>query len=196
MDRTELIVLRDNLIGVNYSLEIVESAKELSNELKAVLNKNNVDYNAYNGSPNDFSRKDITTNPPKEIYEYQNFFVLHRTNGDLVLLDGFRRLLWYDAPSTPIYVRFYNESELNSQQILTLLVNLNHFKFFSDQAYHERGFSLLLKTVFDIDIMNMKKSFDAYLSSSQTQNSYSSNGLNKQAKNEEIKKRIVNNFFY
>ncbi len=192
-----LTIHKDNILGVNYSLEIVESAEELSNELKAVLKKNKVDYKKYNSYQGNSWDKDTTdTNPPKEIYEYQNFFILQRINGDIVLLDGFRRLLWYKAPATPITARFYLESELTSQQILTLLVNLNHFKFFSDQAYHERGFSLLLKTVFDIDITNMKDSFDAYLSSNETKNSYSSYGaLTKQSKNEEIKKRIVNEFF-
>ncbi len=187
----------DNLLGVNYSLNLVESAKELSDELKAVLKKNKVDYTKYNSHKDDAFDKDNTDkNPPKEIYEYQNFFVLQRTNGDFVLLDGFRRLLWYNAPVTPITVRFYLESELTNQQILTLLVNLNHFKFFSDQAYHERGFSLLLKTVFDIDITKIKRGFDSYLSSNETKNSYSSYGrLEKQDKNVEIKNRIVNKFF-
>lgn len=197
MNKTELITIQDNLIGVNYSLAIVESATELSNLLKSVLKKNKIDYKQYNShTTNSFDKDNTDKNPPKEIYEYQNFFVLERTNGDVVLLDGFRRLLWYNAPSTPILVRFYKEVDLTSQQILTLLVNLNHFKFFSDQNYHERGFSLLLKTVFDIDITKMKRSFDAYLSSTETKNSYSSYGaLQKQAKNEEIKKRIVNEFF-
>ncbi len=184
----------DTILGVTYSLDIVKSAKDLSDELKNVLKKNGVDYTKYNSNNNDVNKCDV--NPPNEIYEYQNFFVLQRKNGDLVLLDGFRRLLWYNAPTTPILVRTYLESELSDQQILTLLVNLNHFKFFSDQNYHERGFSLLLKTVFDIDITNMKNSFDAYLSSTETKNSYSSFGkLSKQYKNEEIKKRIINKFF-
>ena len=189
---TSLGVQTDTILDVKYGLGKVESAKELADKLKSILKKNNINYADYNGDGDDGTSK----NPPTEIYEYQNFFVLQRKNGDLVLLDGFRRLLWYNAPSTPILVRIYNESELTDQQILTLLVNLNHFKFFSDQHYHERGFSLLLKTVFDIDIMKMKSTFDAYLSSDETKNSYSSYGrLTKQSKNEEIKRRIVNKFF-
>jgi hypothetical protein len=190
-------VFTDNILGVDYGLEMVMSAKELSDELKSVLAKKGIDYNQFNGHKAEYSDKsNPSENPPAEIYEYQNFFILQRKNGELILLDGFRRLLWYNAPSTPITARFYLEGDLTNQQILTLLVNLNHFKFFSDQAYHERGFSLLLKTVFDIDIMNMKKSFDAYLSSKETKNSYSNYGqLTKQSKNEEIKRRIVNEYF-
>lgn len=188
---------KDNLLGVNYRLELVESATELSDLLKSVLKKNSIDYDKYNSYNQDSINKDTAiANPPKEIYEYQNFFVLERANGDIVLLDGFRRLLWYTPPSTPILVRFYKEEDLTSQKILTLLVNLNHFKFFSNQSYHERGFSLLLKTVFDIDITKFRKTFDAYLSSKETKNSYSSYGNpTGQDKNIIIKDRIANEFF-
>lgn len=191
---------KDPILGCNYSLNLVESAKDLSDQLKAVLKKNNIDYRQYNRHSFSESRYDKDQSveaPPQEIYEYQNFFVLQRTNGDLILLDGFRRLLWYTPPATPITVRFYNESELTSQQILTLLVNLNHFKFFANnQSYHERGFSLLLKTVFDVDVMKFTISFDAYLSRKETKSSYSDfNVASGQDKNGLIKSRITNEFF-
>lgn len=183
----------DTILAINYTLAQVYSAKELANELKGVLKKNKIDYAKFN-TDNDGDCDD--KKPPAEIYEYQNFFVLQRTNGDIVLLDGFRRLLWYNAPNTPIFVRFYNEEDLTSQQILTLLVNLNHFKFFGGSAYHERGFSLLLRTVFDIDITKIKDPFDAYLSKTETKSSYSDwNRLTGQDKNEAIKNRIINKFF-
>jgi|ERR1035437_2349999 hypothetical protein len=193
MTEKSLGTYKDNIIGVNYDLTIVESAKELSTELKATLEANKIDYKLYNSG---CDQESFTSNPPRELYEYQPFFLLKRTNGDIVLLDGFRRLLWYDAPGTPILVRTYKEKDLNSQQILTLLVNLNHFKFFGGHAYHERGFSLLLKTIFDIDITKFRTTFDAYLSSKTTKNSYSDyNRLEGQQKNEEIKDRIINKFF-
>jgi len=191
-------IYKDNILGCNYSLELVNSAKDLSDELKLVLDKNKIDYKKYNRHTEDSFEKDKSVKtPPKEIYEYQNFFVLQRTNGDLILLDGFRRLLWYTPPTAPIMVRFYLESELTNQQILTLLVNLNHFKFFANnQSYYERGFSLLLKTVFDIDITKFTSSFDAYLSKSETKSGYGDFGtLTGQDKNIEIKARITNEFF-
>lgn len=191
-------IYTDNILGCSYSLNLVASAKELSDELKSVLVKNNIDYKKYNRYTEDSFEKDKSVKtPPKEIYEYQNFFVLQRTNGDLILLDGFRRLLWYTPPSAPIIVRYYLESELTNQQILTLLVNLNHFKFFANnQSYYERGFSLLLKTVFDVDVTKFTSSFDAYLSRSETKSGYSDFGtLSGQEKNVEIKDRITNEFF-
>lgn len=199
MKTTTIGTYKDNLLGINYNLVMVNSAKELSDKLKATLKANGIKYAQYNSYTNKKDYEDDDTcieTPPSEIYEYQNFFVLEKNNGDLVLLDGFRRLLWYAAPNTPILVKFYKEKDLTNQQILTLLVNLNHFKFFSNQQYHERGFSLLLKTVFNIDITSFRSTFDAYLSSNETKNSYSSYGrLTGQEKNEEIKNRIIGKHF-
>ena len=144
---------KDTIIDVDYQLMTINSAKELANELKATLKKNKIKYSEFNSEFDD----DSAENPPVEIYEYQNFFILEKENGDEVVLDGFRRLLWYNAPSIPILIRVYKEKDLSSTQILSLLVNLNHFKFFGGGTYHERGFSLLLKTVFDVDITSFKK---------------------------------------
>ncbi len=185
---------KDDIIGANYELQIYPSAKILSDDLKSVYKSIKVDFNQFNTS-NDGG--DVSENPPIEIYEYQNFFLLERTDGKKVLLDGFRRLLWYKAPNTPILVRTYKQSELTQVQILTLLVNLNHFKFFSDSSYQERGFGLLLKTVFDIDITKFRSAFDAYLSSEEKKNSYVADmGENYGTeKIETIKERILNPLF-
>lgn len=188
-------IFKDNIINVDYNLSIVESAKSLANTLKTTLKKLKVDFAKYN-SDNESDGEPID-NTPIEIYEYQNFFILEKSNGDIVLLDGFRRLLWYNAPETPILVRTYKESDLKPQEILTLLVNLNHFKFFGGSDYHDRGFALLLKTVFDVDITTFRRTFDAYLSSDKIKNDYGSSYGNPdgEEKIDEIKKRITNEFF-
>jgi hypothetical protein len=195
---TSLGTFQDNLLGVPYELLLIASAADLSGELKSVLTQkgiNPADYNSHESAS--WNKKDevVSENPPAEIYEYQNFFVLENIEGQLILFDGFRRLLWYTPPTTPILVRLYKQSDLNDQQILSLLVSLNHFKFFGGQEYHERGFSLLLKTVFDLDITKFKRAFDAYLSSDEIKNSYSLSGKRGAAKNNEIKNRIVNPYF-
>lgn len=197
MKNKSLGIHKDNVIGVNYELTLVESAKQLSTELKTVLSKLKIDYNKFNSSlDNNRDEQDVITNPPIEIYEYQNFFILNKKNGDTVVLDGFRRLLWYNSPSTPILVRIYKEEELTNQQILSLLINLNHFKFYANSSYHDRGFALLLKTVFDIDITTFRYAFDSYLSSGKTKNDYSGDyGNSGTKKNTTIKERIINPFF-
>jgi hypothetical protein len=160
---------KDTVIGADYELQLVSSALQLSEQLKKTYKSIGIDFRAFN---TDSDGGDVSKNPPTEIYEYQNFFLLKKENGDTVLLDGFRRLLWYNAPNTPILVRTYKESDLSQSQILSLLINLNHFKFFSSSSYQERGFGLLLKTVFDIDITKFRDAFDAYLSSDSIKNSY------------------------
>lgn len=197
MDAITLGTFKDTNIDVDYRLAMVSSAKALSDTLKKVLKDRHIDYKVFNSyDENSYNKDKSISNPPHEIYEYQNFFILEKANGEFILLDGFRRLLWYNAPDAPILVKFYKESDLTDQQILTLLVNLNHFKFFANQNYHDRGFSLLLKTVFDVDITKIRCAFDAYLSEKETRNSYSSFGsLSGQSKNLEIKDRIINKFF-
>jgi hypothetical protein len=184
---------QDSVVGAPYSLNLFDSAKELSNKLKDTYRALGIETSQFN-SGGDY--EGLAENPPREIYEYQNFFLLEKTDGNIILLDGFRRLLWYNAPDSPITVRTYKQSNLTSSQILTLLVNLNHFKFFQDsQSYQERGFGLLLKTVFDIDISKFRKAFDAYLSSNETKNSYSLGGVSGNSKSLTIKERIVNEHF-
>lgn len=188
------ICLKDDVIGAEYKLQILESAQKLSKQLKDTYKSMKIDFKNFNTS---YDGSDVEKNPPIEIYEYQNFFLLEKSDGKIVLLDGFRRLLWYDAPETPILVRTYKQSDLTSAQILALLINLNHFKFFSDSSYQERGFGLLLKTVFDIDITKFRDAFDAYLSSDKTKNSYSGYWDDKEGteKIETIKERILDPHF-
>lgn len=185
---------RDEVIGADYELQIYPSAQTLSDNLKAAYKAINVDFEQFNTS---HDGGDVEENPPAEIYEYQNFFLLEKSDGKTVLLDGFRRLLWYNAPNTPILVRTYKQIDLTQGQILTLLVNLNHFKFFSDSSYQERGFGLLLKTVFDIDITKFRNAFDAYLSDKPKKNSYVAhmNDSSGSGKIETIKERILNPLF-
>jgi len=184
----------DKVIGANYSLQIYQSAQELSKQLKSTYKSIGIDFKEFNSGEVESSSVE---NPPSEIYEYQNFFLLEKTDGKIVLLDGFRRLLWYNAPNTSIYVRTYKQEDLTSSQILTLLVNLNHFKFFSNASYQERGFGLLLKTVFDIDITKFRSAFDAYLSSDSIKNDYGSSYGRSigTEKIETIKERILNPLF-
>lgn len=198
INTTLLGIFQDNLLEVPYELHLVQSAVDLSSKLKEALIERGIDYTLYNSHvSNSWNQKSEveSTNPPLEIYEYQNFFVLENNGGELILLDGFRRLLWYTPTTTHILVRLYKQADLTNQQILSLLVSLNHFKFFGGGEYHERGFSLLLKTVFDVDITKFKKAFDAYLSSDEIKNSYSSSGKQGATKNNEIKNRIINPHF-
>lgn len=182
---------KDSLIGVNYELSIMD-ADQLAKELKATYKALKIKFDDFNTS-NDGG--DVAKNPPAEIYEYQNFFLLERKDGKKVLLDGFRRLLWYDAPKTPVFVRTYKQADLSDGLVLSLLINLNHFKFFSHSSYQERGFGLLLKTVFDIDITKFRDAFDAYLSSEETKNSYWTPSIDGSEKIDTIKERILNPFF-
>lgn len=185
---------KDSVIGAEYTLEILDSASNLSDSLKKTYKSMKIDFTSFNTSSDG---SEVENNPPAEIYEYQNFFLLEREDGKVVLLDGFRRLLWYNAPNAPILVRTYKQKDLTNSQILTLLVNLNHFKFFSNSSYQERGFGLLLKTVFDIDITKFRSAFDAYLSSDKVKNDYSGSygRVDGTDKLELIKERILNEYF-
>lgn len=185
---------KDSVINADYSLQLMDSAQALSKQLKETYKSMKIDFSKFN---TDNDGGDVAKNPPAEIYEYQNFFLLEKNDGTVVLLDGFRRLLWYNSPDTPILVRTYKQKDLSNSQILTLLVNLNHFKFFSGSSYQERGFGLLLKTVFDIDITKFRDAFDAYLSSNSVKNDYGSHWNNKEGseKIELIKDRILNPHF-
>lgn len=199
MKKESLGFIKDNLLNVDYELVRFNSAKELSSHLKSVLAKDNIDYTHYNSNTkprNEWDKPDSSIiTPPEEIYEYQNFFLLEKSNGDYLLLDGFRRLLWYSAPKSPILVRIYKESDLSNQEILTLLIHLNHFKFIGNSggSYFDRGFALLLRTVFDLDILKFKETFNAYLNSNKIQNDYSSN--HGEHNIETTKERILNPFF-
>lgn len=190
----------DTLIKANYELAIC-NANILSSYLKNLYHSLNINIDDHNGDLKEkyFSfeteQKIISDNPPTEIYEYQNFFLLQKKSGEYILLDGFRRLLWYNAPSTPVFVRIYQEEDLTNENILMLLVYLNHFKFFGGGQYLERGFSLLMKTVFDLNIFNYKTTFNGYLAHKEIKHTYSLEKSNGLKHNSTIKERILNPFF-
>lgn len=187
----------DNKIYKGYYL-VSTSAKKLSNYLKELYSKKGIDLNSHNGNKGyrySFGKSNNTEEkPPHAIYEYQNFFLMENEKGEFVLLDGFRRLLWYDAPDVPITVRVYEQSKLTNTDILTLLTDLNHFKFYGGGSYHERGFSLLLKTVFDLNIHDYMNAFDGYLYGTKTVHDY---GTRETSQNnyDVVKERITNKFF-
>lgn len=175
----------DNILHVKYNVYSM-NAIELSEYLKSNLGENYKKYNSDN-------HKSIENIP--EIYEYQLFFLYKNLNNEFKLLDGFRRLLWYDVPDTDITVRVYEN--LSDVQLLELMVNLNHFKFFSNQNYYDRGFSLFLSVFFDLDITENREVLDAYLSAEKVKLGFSSNIENarEQGKNILVKERILNPYF-
>lgn len=196
---------KDNAIGVNYTL-VMFNAKELSAHLKSFLKKSGIDYNQFNSSYDYHKKREelygeeleeakLRKSPPKEIYEYQNFFLMEKENGELVLLDGFRRLLWYNSPDENIFVRIYKKSDLKDDQILTLLVYLNHFKFFGGGNYQERGFALLLHTAFGLNANKYSEAFDGYLTKEETEKDYGYDSCTSIEKNERVKNRIINPMF-
>lgn len=160
----QITILKDTLINVNYSLMSVNS-KELSKTLKDNLSSKSINYNDFN---NDYINKFRDTpniiDLPIEVYEYQNFFLLEKENGELILLDGFRRLLWNETVDHEILVRVYKESDMDTESILKLLVSLNHTKFFGGIGnFYDRGFALALFVIFNVNITNIYKSFNGYL---------------------------------
>jgi hypothetical protein len=193
---------KDVLVGAEYDL-VSMKAQHISSYLKGLYSSMNINIDDYNEAKNQTvylsDKKEyeiIEANPPIEIYEYQNFFLLQKKTGEYILLDGFRRLLWYNAPDHDILVRVYQEEDLTSEKILTLMIHLNHFKFYGGGAYLERGFSLLLKTIFNLDIFKYKTAFDAYLSSDKIKNDYSGDfGNTNNKKLNSVKERIINKHF-
>lgn len=200
MKKQSFGIFNDSLVGCNYELVQFTNAQDLSKNLKSTLSSLGVDYNEFNSNNTQttFSwekKEDVSENPPREIYEYQNFFLIEKEDGSFCLLDGFRRLLWYNTPNVPVYARIYKEKDLNSGQILSLLVYFNNWKFFGQSQYYDRGFALLLYTVFGLRIHDYKEAFDAYLSSSKIKNDYSFGGSSGNVKNSTIKERILNPHF-
>lgn len=195
---------KDTLLNLNYDL-VIANAKKLSELLKkniSSLGVNLTDFNSEaDGSSVRYNEekifKAVLVNPPAEIYEYQNFVLFERADGVMVLLDGFRRLLWYNTPDMNVYCRVYKAADMSNEQILQLLVYLNHTKFFSGIGdYYDRGFALSLNLAFGMDILKYKKVFNAYLSSDTLRRGYSDfNKKERQVKNNEVKLRIVNQHF-
>lgn len=151
--------MTDKILGVEYNVLNI-NALEFSNKLKKTYEAKGIDYLEANSAKE--SHKYDQMSVPAEAYEYQNFFAYENEHGELLLLDGYRRLLWSDVPDMDINVRVY--SNLSDQQLCSLMVYLNHFKFFANgNAYYDRGFALFYKTFFDIDILKIKSAYNGAL---------------------------------
>ena len=201
----KLSSFKDNVIGVEYHLYSA-NAKDTSSMLKENLASIGIDYKQFNsdykeGGDYYYSwnkpKTDSINTPPSEIYEYQNFFLLKRDDGKLILLDGFRRLLWYNTPDQDILIRVYDKKTMSDKDILQILIHLNHTKFFGGIGnYFDRGFSLALKSIFDLDILKYSKVFDAYISKNKLIKEYSSSGeVSGEDKNQKILNRILSQKF-
>lgn len=176
----------------------VANAKYLRTYLLEELSKKGIDPETFNrGIKYNYSKeKIIPKTPDTEIYEYQPFFLMERLDGSYTLLDGFRRLLWYDAPFWIIDIRVYKEKDLIDQQIMKLLVYLNHFKFYGGNgSYNDRGFSLAMYTIFGLNIPKYVQCFDSYLSCSETVRKYWGEHLDSDDKISMVKERMINPMF-
>lgn len=198
-------MLHDTYLDASYVVETM-NAKELSSILKKNLKSKGIDYTFYNSQKSldekdsysyyNKSHKKVSKNPPIEIYEYQQFFLMRMEDDSLVLLDGFRRLLWYAAPDYPINVRIYDYKTMDEKKIIKLLIYLNHFKFVSNIGeYYDRGFGLALNTLFDLNIPLFYDAFDAYLSGEKYYRSYSSDHIEGDESNTRVKERIMHPLF-
>jgi hypothetical protein len=174
---------QDQIYDKDYLMAKI-NAIELSNYLK----KNITDVEDYI-IKNDNIFEDISN--LKEIYEYQNFFLLKKSD-EYILLDGFRRLLVFTVPDIDINVRIYNYDEFSSKEILNLLINLNHTKFVGSLGfYYDRGVCLALDKLFNINISKYHKVLDGYLRHDDTKRSYLKNYL----KNKLLFERLLNDMF-
>jgi hypothetical protein len=183
----------DNVIGAMYD-NYIGDALGLRQYLIDTLNEKGVDYKKFNKSGR--TEPSVIENPPKEIYEYQLFFLLKRKDGTYSLLDGFRRLLWYNTPKCFINVRVYDEVSLTDHQIMKLLVYFNHLKFYGSIGnYYDRGFALGMKTLFDLNILTYDKVFDSYLSTNNTVKKYWMDSITSDTHIDRVKNRMLNPFF-
>lgn len=199
----KISILKDNVIGVEYSL-VLANAKKTSDTLKDIYSSIGIDYNDFNSDYGDDdkiyynkTKTDSVNTPPSEIYEYQNFFLLRKEDGNLILLDGFRRLLWYNAPDQDILVRIYDKEQMTDKEVLQILIHLNHTKFFGGIGdYFDRGFSLALNSIFGLKILKYSKVFNAYLSKNSLIRKYSfESEISGEDKNQEILNRILSDKF-
>lgn len=183
----------DDVLDVMYDNVKVE-ALSLRKYLINDLTKRGIDYKKFSKGSGGSAHS--VENPPKEIYEYQNFFLLKRKDGTYTLLDGFRRLLWYNTPKCFINVRIYDENNLSDHQIMKLLVYFNHLKFYgSIGKYYDRGFALAMRTIFDLNILKYDKVFESYLSRTETVKKYWTDGVVEDLQIERVKERMLNPFF-
>lgn len=156
----------DTYLNKSYKL-VITTAQSLKEYLLLNYGKLGIDVKRFNLHKK-YDGDEDTVTPPIEIYEYQNFFLMERAD-DYLLLDGFRRLIWYDAPNHPIYVRIYQESDMTKPDIMKMLIYLNNFKFHTGGNFYDRGFALALYTLYDINIPKMEELFQAYLVQSKTE---------------------------
>ncbi len=156
------MTLIDNLIQVPYSL-ITYPASQLATMLKVTLIEK-YDVADFSSFSQERSEDNVADRFP-EIYEYQNFFIMERLDGSFLLLDGFRRLLLYnDLPKFDISVRVYKEADLPQEKLLKLMLMLNHTKFVGGNGkYYDKGFNLLLFTLYGIKPNEMKELFEGYV---------------------------------
>ncbi len=181
----------DQYIGHKYIYGL-GNAKKLKEYLTNNLKKAGINLEDFNRNKSD----ELVGNPPTEIYEYQPFFLLRRKDGELVLLDGFRRLLWYNSPDHQIHVRIYNEIDLTNHDIMKLLIYLNHFKFYAGGGrYYDRGFALGMKTIFGLNIPKYYTTFDAYLTKSDVEKKYWGESTDDTSDNLNVKERMLNPMF-
>ena len=194
----------DGILDVKYLLKC-DLASIVSEQLKSTLKELNIDEKAFNSEAESIKSswlgndEESIASPPAEIYEYQNFFLMERkSDGKTILLDGFRRLLWYNVPQgVAINYRVYKQADMTDKQVLQLLVSLNHTKFFSGIGdYFDRGFSLALNLCFGLEILQYKTAFDAYLSNDKIERDYSSQRDYRRQKYANIvKERIMSDNF-
>jgi hypothetical protein len=186
--------MKDTLLNVEFSLERINS-RELAEDLISFYNKQKIDFKSFNANLYGYREEEKEMDIPVDAYEYQNFVVLE-DNGNYILLDGFRRLLWNKTVDHDILVRVYKREDLTDTKILQLLVSLNHTKFFAGLGnYYDRGFALALKTVFNIDLRKFYKSFDGYLRGADFKYSYRDNVLYEDKAHKAVSEKIVSENF-
>jgi hypothetical protein len=176
----KIAILKDVILNTEYTLVKINS-KELTNNLINSLNAKHIDYKKFNKDLFNSLKEETVMNTPIEIYEYQNFFLLEKDNGEYLLLDGFRRLLWNETINHDILVRVYKEKDMTEHSILKLLVSLNHTKFFVGIGnFYDRGFALAMYTIFGVDITKIYNSFNGYLTIEKPKYEYHINRLSKE----------------
>jgi hypothetical protein len=100
---------------------------------------------------------------PIEPYIYQNFFLL-RNGDEYLLLDGFRRLLQENVPNVDVVVNIYDYYKMTDVQLIQLMFGLNHQKFFTtdNNCYNDRGFALLFKSIWNLDLSKIVHAINGY----------------------------------
>lgn len=145
--------IEDSFSGHRFDLKQV-NAIELKNYL---ISNYQEAISIYGGGKDDTNISNL-----REIYLYQNFFLLEKNN-KYYLLDGFRRLLIFNPPDEDILVRVYRD--IDDKSLLKMLVALNHQKLINgdSSSFQQRGFSLAINTIYGIDISNFRDTFAGYL---------------------------------